>query len=75
MTSMCPTDVGEDITNLLLNIRKPRHIKVEEFVTRTKEINRFLPFLPPPFNPSQTQEGIFAIFKKSIPSFERLLHK
>ena len=72
MTSMCPTDVGEDITNWLLNIRKPCHIKVKEFVTHIKEINRFLPFLPPPFNSSLTQEELFAIIKKSIPSFERL---
>lgn len=72
MTSMCPTDVGEDITNWLLNIRKPRYIKVKEFVTRIKEINRFLHFLPPPFNTSLTQEELFEIIMKSIPSFESL---
>ena len=48
MTSMCTTDVGEDITNWFVNIRKPCHIKVKEFVTRIKEMNQFLPFLPPP---------------------------
>ena len=72
MTSMCTTDVGEDITNWLVNIRKPCHIKVKEFVTRIEEMNHFLPFLPPPFNSSQTQEELFAIVEKSIPSFERL---
>ena len=44
LTSMCPTDVGEDITNWLLNICKPCHIKVKEFVTHSKEINLFPPF-------------------------------
>ena len=68
MTSMCPTD----ITNWLLNIQKPRYIKVKEFVTHVKEIYHLLPFLPPPFNSSLTQEELFATIKKSIPSFERL---
>ena len=72
MTSMCPTDVGEDITNWQINIRRPHHIKVKWFVTHIKEINRFLPFLPPPFKTSRKQEELFAIIKKSIPSFERL---
>ena len=72
MTSMCPADVGEEITNWLLNIQKPHHSKVKEFVTRIKGNNHFLPFLPPPFNTSLTQEELFAIIKKSIPSFERL---
>ena len=71
-TSMCPTDVGEDITKWLLNIGKPHHIKVKEFVTRIKEINHILPFLLPPFNTSSKQEELFAIIKKSIPSFEGL---
>jgi len=70
---MCPTDLGEDITNWLLNIQKPCHIKVKEFVTHIKERNRFLPFLPPPFNASLKQEELFAIIKKSIPSFEKLV--
>jgi len=39
ITIMCPIDVGEDITNWLLK-RKPLYIKVKEFVTRVKEINR-----------------------------------
>ena len=45
---------------------------MKEFVTHIKEINRFQPFLPPPFNTSLKQEELFAIIKKSIPSFERL---
>ena len=73
MTNMCPTDVGEDITNWLLNIQKLRHIKVKEFVTHIKEIVHFQPFLPPPFNTSLKQEGLFAIIKKSITSLERFL--
>ena len=69
---MCPTDVGEDITNWLINIRKPNHIKVKWFVTHIREINHSLPFLPPPLKTSRKQEELFAIIKKSIPSFERL---
>ena len=65
MTSMCPTDIREDITNWLLNICKTHHIKVKEFVTCIKEINLFLPFLPPPFNTSLEQEELFALIKKS----------
>jgi len=65
MTSMCPTDVGEVITNWLLNIRKLRHIKVKEFVIRIKEINCFLSLLPPPFNTSLKQEELLAIIKKA----------
>ena len=72
MTSMCPKDVGEDITNWLLNIKKPRQIKVKEFIICIKEINRFLPFLPPLLNASLKQEELFSIIEKSIRSFERL---
>ena len=74
MTSICPTEIREDITNWLLNICKPHHIKVKEFVTCIKEINLFLPFLPPPFNTSLEQAKLFALIKKCIPYFERLFH-
>ena len=77
MTSMCPTDIREDITNWLLNIWKPIHIKVKEFVTCIKEMNLFLPFLaflPSSFNTSLEQEELFALIKKSVPTFGRLFH-
>ena len=72
MTSMCPSDVSEDTTTWLQNIRKLRHIKVKEFVTQIKEINHYLPFLPPPFSNSLDADELFAIVKKSLPSFDEL---
>ena len=73
MTSMCPTDLGEEITNWILNICKPCHIKVKDFVTRIrKSIIYYLYYFL--CSTSLEQEGIFALIKKSIPSLERIFH-
>jgi len=37
-------------------------------------MNRFLPFIPPPFNTSLEQKENFGLFKKSVPSPEKLFY-
>ena len=66
-----PNDAAESIRDYLQSARKPANMSVNDFVTRLKEINRYLPYLPAPQNTSLDEATLFSIVKKSVPSFER----
>jgi hypothetical protein len=65
MTKYFSVDTAMDLRDYLHYIKKPNNMTVETFIRCIKELNRYLPNLPPPLNDSLTDDQLFSIIKKS----------
>jgi RNase H-like domain found in reverse transcriptase/Reverse transcriptase (RNA-dependent DNA polymerase)/Integrase zinc binding domain/Retroviral aspartyl protease len=71
MTKYFSADAAEDLREYLLNIKKPSTMDFQKFIRRVRELNRYLPFLPPPMNDSLDENELFMVMKKAVPSWHK----
>jgi hypothetical protein len=69
MAKYFSVDTATDLRDFLHYVKKPNNMTVENFIRRVKELNRYLILLPPPLNVSLTDEELFAVIKRSVPSW------
>jgi RNase H-like domain found in reverse transcriptase/Integrase zinc binding domain/Reverse transcriptase (RNA-dependent DNA polymerase) len=69
MTRYFTADAAEDLREFLLTVKKPSSMAYQDFVRRVKELNRYLPLLPPPHNVPLQEADLFTCLKKSVPAW------
>jgi hypothetical protein len=62
-------DTAEDLRDFLMNARKPVSMPVQTFKCRLTELNRYLPFLPTPLNEKLSDDTLFSMVKRCVPSW------
>ncbi len=62
-------NTAEDLKDFIENARKPQSMSVLDFKMRLFELDRYLPALPPPLNVRLGDAMLFAIIKKSVPTW------
>jgi Retroviral aspartyl protease len=72
MSKYFSTDAAADLREFLLNAKKPSTMDFQTFLRRIKELNRYLPYLPPPMNDVLTDDELFMIVKKAVPSWHKI---
>jgi hypothetical protein len=58
-------DAAADLREYLKNIKKPSTMDFQKFLRCVKELNRYLPYLPPPMNDTLSDDELFMIVKES----------
>jgi hypothetical protein len=65
----------EKLCDLITSAKKPASMSIRDFVTRIDEINRYLPYLPPPLNEILTDKEILLVIRRSVPSWNNQLDR
>jgi hypothetical protein len=62
-------DAAADLRVYLQNIKKPSTMDFQKFLRHVKELNSYLPYLPPPRNDTLSDDELFMIVKKAVPAW------